>query len=168
MTELATEAPAVTFQPFVPSVLVPLARIDRSPRNPRTHVDPVKLEELAKSIGEVGVIEPIIVRVLGDRYELIAGERRCRAAHMAGLVDIPTIVREIDDKEAAWLQTTENEQREDLHPLELQMRYLTLIRQFPQSGRAKFAITAKESGREAAITEMLATLAASGVTTERT
>jgi len=82
--------------------------------------DPVKLEQLAASIRDVGVQQPIIVRrhLKNGSYELVAGERRCRAAKLAGLTEIPAIVRELDDLQVLKVQTIENLQREDVHPLD--------------------------------------------------
>jgi ParB/RepB/Spo0J family partition protein len=82
--------------------------------------DPVKLQQLADSIKEVGVQQPIIVRkqLMNGDFELVAGERRWRAAKLAGLAEIPTIVRELDDLQVLKIQTIENLQREDVHPLD--------------------------------------------------
>ena len=100
--------------------------------NPRRSFDPDQLEELTNSIREKGVMSPLLVRPTDDPdiYELIAGERRWRAAQRAGLHDVPVIIREVDDKEALELAIIENVQRADLNPLEEAMGYGQLIEQF--------------------------------------
>ena len=98
---------------------------------PRRHFDQDLLEELAESIRSQGVIEPIIVRTTGkDRFELIAGERRWRASQIAGLTEIPALVREIDDRTAIAIALIENIQREDLSPLEEAQALSRLIAEF--------------------------------------
>lgn len=100
--------------------------------NPRRSFDPEQLEELTNSIREKGVMSPLLVRPTHDPnvFELIAGERRWRAAQKAGLHEVPVIVREVDDKEALELAIIENVQRADLNPLEEAMGYGQLIEQF--------------------------------------
>lgn len=100
--------------------------------NPRRTFDPELLEELTNSIREKGVMSPLLVRPTDDPnvFELIAGERRWRAAQKAGLHDVPVIVREVDDKEALELAIIENVQRADLNPLEEALGYGQLIEQF--------------------------------------
>ncbi len=85
------------------------------------------LEELAKSIKEQGVIQPITVRKKGDNYEIIAGERRWRASQLAGLQEVPAIIKEVDDQKSMELALIENLQREDLNPVEEAMGYQLLI-----------------------------------------
>ena len=110
---------------------VPTAAISANAQNPRREFDPVHLEELAASVREKGVVQPLLVRPKGDgRYELIAGERRWRAAQKAGLHEVPVLVREVDDKEALELAIIENVQRVDLNPLEEAQGYGQLIEQF--------------------------------------
>ncbi|MGD1017880.1 MAG: ParB/RepB/Spo0J family partition protein [Verrucomicrobiia bacterium] len=109
--------------------------IERSPFQPRTDFDPEQLRELADSIKQRGVIQPLLVRPLsgtGDtrRYELIAGERRWRAARDAGLTTIPAIVREVSDEEALEIALIENLQREDLNAIEEARAYDQLATQF--------------------------------------
>ncbi|QQR39114.1 ParB/RepB/Spo0J family partition protein [Devosia rhizoryzae] len=100
--------------------------------NPRRTFDPDQLEELTNSIREKGVMSPLLVRPTDDPhvFELIAGERRWRAAQKAGLHDVPVIIREVDDKEALELAIIENVQRADLNPLEEAMGYGQLMEQF--------------------------------------
>jgi ParB family chromosome partitioning protein len=98
--------------------MVGLARVHASPLNPRKTFDEAGLEELAGSIREHGLLEPLVARPRGSELELIAGERRLRAARLAGLLDVPVIVREADDREALALMLCENLQRENLNPIE--------------------------------------------------
>jgi len=99
--------------------LVPIDRIEPNPENPRLLFEESALEELAASIREHGVLQPILVRPTGrDQYQLVAGERRWRAARRAGLVTIPALVEELDDDAALEIAVIENLQREDLSPLE--------------------------------------------------
>lgn len=94
---------------------------------PREAFDEASLEELANSIKEHGVIQPIIVRKLGDKFEIIAGERRYRASKLSGLQTIPAIVREAQDKEAASIALVENLQRKDLSAIEEARAYNTIL-----------------------------------------
>lgn len=104
-----------------------IASITPLPGNPRRNFDEAALEELAGSIAKRGVIQPIIVRPKGDgRYELVAGERRWRAAQKARLHEIPALVRELDDREVMALALIENLQREDLNPVEEARAYQRL------------------------------------------
>lgn len=97
---------------------LPLSAIRFNDQQPRKYFDPVSLDDLAHSIRQKGVLEPIIVRRAGDGYEVVAGERRTRAAKLAGLEEIPAIVVDIDDREALEIAITENLQREDLNAVE--------------------------------------------------
>ena len=97
---------------------IELDLISPNPAQPRQWFDPQALEELAQSIREHGVIQPVIVQRQGDRYELVAGERRWRAAQMAGLQRIPAVVRDLAPAELVELALIENLQREDLNPIE--------------------------------------------------
>lgn len=92
--------------------------IQKGTYQPRINFDEAALQELAESIRAQGVVQPIVVRRLDDKYELIAGERRWRAAQLAGLHEIPAVVKELDDRAAAAISLIENIQREDLNPLE--------------------------------------------------
>lgn len=111
---------------------LPVEFIIANRSNPRRTFDPEQLEELTNSIREKGVMSPLLVRPSEDPniFELIAGERRWRAAQRAGLHDVPVIVRDVDDKEALELAIIENVQRADLNPLEEAMGYGQLIEQF--------------------------------------
>jgi len=112
---------------------LPVDFIIANRQNPRRDFDPDQLEELTSSIREKGVMQPLLVRPSGtdpNIFELIAGERRWRAAQKAGLHDVPVIVRDVDDKEALELAIIENVQRADLNPLEEAQGYGQLMEQF--------------------------------------
>lgn len=121
------EAPA---PPGAPSSLA-LAQLQAGKYQPRTRMDEGALNELAASIKTQGIMQPVLVRpVEGGRYEIIAGERRFRAAQLAGLTEIPVLVREVDDQAAAAMALIENIQREDLNPLEEAQGIARLISDF--------------------------------------
>jgi ParB family chromosome partitioning protein len=128
----APEAPAPTAG--APSTL-PVAQIQAGKYQPRTRMDDGSLAELAASIKSQGIMQPVLVRPIdtsasGARYEIIAGERRFRAAQLAGLDEIPVLVREVDDQNAAAMALIENIQREDLNPLEEAQGIARLISEF--------------------------------------
>jgi ParB family transcriptional regulator, chromosome partitioning protein len=106
---------------------IEVARIQPNPSQPRTHFDEEAIDELAGSIRERGVLQPVLVRPKGESYELVAGERRWRAAQKAGLHNIPAIIRDIDDSAAAEIALIENIQREDLNAIEEAEGYKKLI-----------------------------------------
>jgi ParB family chromosome partitioning protein len=101
--------------------------IDAGSMQPRTYFDPVSLAGLADSIKTHGVVQPLLVRRRGERYELIAGERRWRAAKMAGLSRVPIVVKEVPDHDLLEIALIENIQREDLNPIEEAQAYRNLI-----------------------------------------
>lgn len=105
---------------------VAVDQIDANPFQPRHTFADERLKELADSIRASGVVQPVLLRRAGNRYQLIAGERRWRAARLAGLAAIPAIVREIGDRDALELALTENLLREDLNPLEAAQGYAAL------------------------------------------
>ena len=112
---------------------LPVDFIIANRNNPRRDFDPDQLEELTQSIREKGVMQPLLVRPSGDDpdiYELIAGERRWRAAQRAGLHEVPVIIRDVSDKEALELAIIENVQRSDLNPIEEAQGYNQLMEQF--------------------------------------
>jgi len=110
---------------------LPIDRLQPGRYQPRTRMDAEALAELADSIRAQGVIQPILVRpVDGDRFEIIAGERRFRAAKMAGLVEVPVTVRDVPDNEALAMALIENIQRENLNPLEEALGVQRLVREF--------------------------------------
>ncbi len=105
-------------------------RLMPSPFQPRRSFDEAKIDELAQSIQNQGIIQPLVVRPKGDQFELIAGERRWRAAMKAGLSRVPVVVREASDHEALQLALVENLQREDLNPIEEAHGYRRLQEEF--------------------------------------
>ena len=110
---------------------VPVERIRRGRHQPRRIVDESALEELAHSVRSRGIVQPIVVRPTGNGgFEIVAGERRWRAAQMAGLHEVPVVVRECSDSEAAAVALIENIQREDLNPMEEAEGYRTLAGEF--------------------------------------
>jgi len=115
------------------SFRVEVDRITPSPFQPRRTFDEAKIEELAASIRNQGIIQPLVVRRKGDGYELIAGERRWRAAMRAGLTQVPIVVRDASDHEALQLALVENLQREDLNPIEEANGYRRLQEEFQWS-----------------------------------
>ena len=109
---------------------VPLARVRPSPHQPRKDFAPDALQELADSIREQGIVQPLIVREQADHFELIAGERRWRAAQLAGLAEVPVILRIADDRAVLELALIENLQRENLNAIEEALGYSQLLEQF--------------------------------------
>lgn len=105
----------------------PVDAVVPNPRQPRSEFDDEALEALARSIREVGVLQPIVVRARGDGYELVAGERRLRAARLAGLATIPAIIRHGDDTESLREALIENIHRQDLSALELAAAFQELL-----------------------------------------
>jgi ParB family chromosome partitioning protein len=109
---------------------VPMDRIDANPFQPRSDFDPAELESLAESIRVQGILQPILVRsnpAAPDRYQIVAGERRFRAAMQAGLNEIPAIRRDMDDSDAAVVALVENLQRQDLNAIEEAEGYQRLL-----------------------------------------
>ena len=108
---------------------VPIEFVTPNPRNPRRHFGEAELTDLSQSIREHGIVQPVIVRKGKEagRYEIIAGERRWRAAQRAGLTELPVIIRDVDDRTALELAIIENVQRADLNPIEEALGYQQLI-----------------------------------------
>ncbi|MGO4437227.1 ParB/RepB/Spo0J family partition protein [Rhizobium sp. RAF56] len=127
--EMDQPAPIEAGKPSVnPDRLVPIEFVSRNPKNPRRYFDEGELHDLASSIRQHGIVQPVVARTVSDgRFEIIAGERRWRAAQLAGLVEIPVIVRDVDDKTALEIAIVENVQRSDLNPLEEALGYEQLI-----------------------------------------
>jgi ParB family chromosome partitioning protein len=131
------------------SIEIPLDRIRANPRQPRLRLDDAALQTLAASIREHGVIQPVLVTEVIDGYQLVAGERRVRAARAAGLERIPAVVRQLADRDQLELALVENLQREDLDPVEAARAYRQLIDEFGFSqedlatrvGRARSTVT---------------------------
>jgi ParB family chromosome partitioning protein len=116
-----------------PTTSLPLNKLTPGQFQPRAHFDESRLEELAESIKQNGVIQPILVRPLPGQagsYQIVAGERRWRASKLAGLTEIPVVVKELNDKAALEVALIENIQRQDLTPIEEAEGYLRLIKEF--------------------------------------
>lgn len=109
---------------------LPLESIQRGKYQPRREMDPEALENLASSIRTQGILQPLIVRPVGNKYEIIAGERRFRAAGLAGLTEVPAIIRHIPDETAIAVALIENIQRENLNPIEEAIALDRLIKEF--------------------------------------
>lgn len=131
-------------------VRLPVEQLERGRYQPRKDIQPDALRSLADSIKAQGVVQPLIVRPIGtDRYEIIAGERRWRASQLAGLAEVPVVVREIPDQAAVAIALIENIQREDLNPLEEADALVRLTEEFELThaeaadavGRSRAAVT---------------------------
>lgn len=118
---------------------VPVGQVDPNPHQPRSHFKADRLDELADSIRATGVLQPLIVRRSGDRFELIAGERRLRAARLAGLSDVPVLIQDLSNERMLEVALIENLQREDLNPIESARAFDRLHREF--------GLTQEEIGR---------------------
>jgi len=114
----AAAQPAVEPETTARVATIPIDQIEPNPLQPRTVFDDSRIEELAKSIETNGIIQPLIVRKKGDRMELIAGERRLRAAKRAGLEEVPAVIQDYADDRILEIALVENIQREDLNPIE--------------------------------------------------
>lgn len=124
-------------EPRRPDMVVPIENIEPNPDQPRRRFDPEHLEDLANSIREKGVIQPLIVREkAGGKYEIVAGERRWRASQKAQLHELPVIVREFNDTEVLEIAIIENIQRSDLNPVEEAAGYRQLMERFGHTQEA--------------------------------
>lgn len=136
----ATPSPVATMSPSAPhqvlgepgrSVIdLPIEQVIANPRQPRRVFNEAKLAELAHSIAQEGVIQPILVVKRGPRYEIVAGERRFRASQMAGRSSVPAILTEVDERESLKLALVENLQRDDLNPIEEALAYRVMVDEF--------------------------------------
>ncbi len=116
--------------------LIPVADIRPHPDQPRRHFDEEKLDELAQSIAERGVLQPIVVRRIGGGYQIVAGERRWRAAQRARLHEVPTLIRDLNDTETLEIAIIENIQRADLNAIEEAEAYQRLVSDFGHTQEA--------------------------------
>jgi ParB family chromosome partitioning protein len=112
---------------------VDISLISPQKNQPRKNFDQLLLRELADSIREMGVLQPILLRPVGERYEIVAGERRWRAAGIAGLKTLPALIRELEDAEVAEISLIENLQRDDLSIIEEALAYRNMIEQYRYS-----------------------------------
>ena len=152
-TPEAAPAPAATSEGIGEAVeKVPLDRVRPCPFQPRKDFTDDSIDELAESIKAQGIIQPLVVRQQGDVFELIAGERRWRAARSAGLFEVPVIIRDADDRTVLELALVENLQRENLNPIEEALGYTELSKQF---NLTQEAIATKVGKSRAAVTNAL-------------
>ncbi|VAW12773.1 Chromosome (plasmid) partitioning protein ParB, partial [hydrothermal vent metagenome] len=107
-----------------------IEKISNNSQQPRTNYDAQRLKELVASIKEKGVLQPIVVRPQGEGYEVIAGERRLRAARTLNFKEVPVVIKEVSDQEALVISIVENIQREELNPIEEAEAYKKLIENF--------------------------------------
>ncbi len=133
------EALIPTAHPSAGYAVIQLDSVVPNPQQPRSRFDDAGLEGMAASIRSVGVLQPIVVRPDGEHYILVAGERRCRAARLAGLTEIPAVIREGDDESSLTEALIENVQREELSPLEEAAAYDQLL--------GKYAMTHESIGK---------------------
>ena len=111
-------------------LMVKISLVEPNRNQPRKMFDKDSLDELTKSVKQYGVLQPIIVKKIGNRYEIVAGERRWRAAQAAGLSEVPVVVRDYDDQKAKEIAVIENIQRTDLNPIEEALAYKSLIEEY--------------------------------------
>lgn len=127
-------------------------QIKPNPNQPRTNFKPDELQELANSIKEHGVIQPLIVRKVSNYYQIIAGERRYQASKLAGLTEVPVVIKDVDDQKVLELALIENLQRSDLNPIEEARGYKQLIQ---KSGMTQEALSKAVSKSRSTITNSL-------------
>lgn len=132
--------------------MVSLSEIHPNPNQPRTHFNETELEELSESIRAHGVLQPLLVRKDGNGYEIIAGERRYQASKIAGLEEVPVVIKDVDDQEMLQLALIENLQRSDLNPIEEAKGYRQLIK---ASGMTQEALSKAVSKSRSTITNSL-------------
>ena len=149
MQEAQTETGNASAQP---DSTVSIEKIHPNPNQPRTHFNETELEELSESIREHGVLQPLLVRKKGDEFEIIAGERRYQASKIAGLSELPVIIKDVDDQKMLELALIENLQRSDLNPIEEAKGYRQLIK---ASGMTQEALSKAVSKSRSAITNSL-------------
>lgn len=128
---LSSPGPASSAEaPGVATIELPIDAIAPNPQQPRKDFDDKALQDLAASLRQSGVLQPVVVRRLGDGYQLIVGERRWRAAKLAGITRIPAVIREVSDAQSLELALVENLLREDLNPMEEAEAYQRLLAEF--------------------------------------
>lgn len=147
MGEAQTETGSVTSD-----TLIDITKIQPNPNQPRTHFNETLLQELSESIRENGVLQPLLVRKKGLKYEIIAGERRYQASKLAGIEKLPVIIKDVDDQKMLELALIENLQRSDLNPIEEAKGYKQLLQ---ESGMTQEALSKAVSKSRSAITNSL-------------
>jgi len=154
LSALIPDAPELRLSP----IDVDVDRLSPNDLQPRGHMDQAALEQLARSIASSGIIQPIVVRKVGDRFQIIAGERRWRAAKIAGLLRVPVVVREVpsgDERALLELALIENIQREDLNPIEEAHAYRRLADQFDMTQEAIATAVGKDRATVANVVRLL-------------
>lgn len=154
-----TKLPVTTHVEATPwatgSHLVDIDLIEPSPYQPRTHFREEALAELAQSIQVSGIIQPLVLRRVGSRFQLLAGERRWRAAQRAGLSRVPAVIREVSDEAALEITLVENIQREDLNPIEEARAFERLMNEFHLTQEEVAAKTGKDRATVGNATRLL-------------
>lgn len=150
--EYETGGSAASASNAVSETKLPIEDIVPNPNQPRIHFNETELHELSESIQEHGVLQPLLVRKHGNGYEIIAGERRYQASKLAGLEELPVIIKEVNDEEMLALALIENLQRSDLNPVEEAKGYRQLI---DASGMTQEALSKAVSKSRSAITNSL-------------
>src|SRR5438105_2123781 len=154
LSALIPDAP----EPRASTVEADIDRISPNDFQPRAHVDDARLQELAQSIRTNGVIQPIVVRKVADRFQIIAGERRWRAARLAGLLRVPIVVRDVapgQEKSLLEMALIENIQRENLNPIEEALAYRRLADEFQMTQEAIAAAVGKDRATVANMIRLL-------------
>jgi ParB family chromosome partitioning protein len=154
LSALIPDAPEVRMS----SVEVDIDRLSPNDMQPRGHMDSAALDHLAQSIASSGIIQPIVVRKLGDRFQIIAGERRWRAARMAGLQRVPVVVREVepgDERSLLQMALIENIQRENLNAIEEALAYRRLMDQFQLTQETIASAVGKDRATVANVVRLL-------------
>ena len=138
------------------AILLPVAFIERNSDQPRVHFDQSALDDLTRSVREKGLLQPILVRPMGkDRYQIVAGERRWRAAQQAGLHEVPVLSLDLDDRDVLEVAIVENVQRQDLTPMEEARGYDRLVKDFGHTQDMVAKIVGKSRSHVANILRLL-------------
>lgn len=154
--DVAREAPVASgAEPVAGLRMLPVAALTPHPLQPRRHFDDAALDELAGSIAERGLIQPIVVRPLGAGYQIVAGERRWRAAQRANIHEVPVIIREFDDAQTLEVALVENIQRQDLNAIEEAEAYVRLIVDYGHTQAALGKIVHKSRSHVANLMRLL-------------
>jgi ParB family transcriptional regulator, chromosome partitioning protein len=154
--EIASEAPTTSGAAIPPGIrMLSISAMSPHPDQPRRHFDDDQLNELAASIGARGLIQPIVVRPHGRAYQIVAGERRWRAAQRARLHEVPVVVRELDDAETLELALIENIQRQDLNAIEEAQAYQRLAGEYGHTQDALAKIVHKSRSHVANLLRLL-------------
>ena len=151
-SELVKEVTEKKKDHSINEMMMPIQKLEPNPKQPRNQFNEDGLQELADSIKQYGILQPLLVKKKDDYYEIIAGERRWRAAKLAGLKEVPVIIRDFTEREIVEIALIENIQREDLSPIEEALAYKKLMEEFELK---QDQIAAKVSKSRATITNSL-------------